>query len=104
MLDPSIKQLATSKNFGTFCVTLPNGQIASHVMWVDADVTWLPNAIPRLLSHDLDVVAGLYPVKEPPDNRLAVVALTYPRDIGDRRRPSPPSGCSPPQGRCPRCR
>ena len=36
MLDPSIKQLATSKNFGTFCVNLPNGQIASHVMWVDA--------------------------------------------------------------------
>jgi hypothetical protein len=76
----------------------------SHVMWVDADVTWLPDAILRLLSHDLDVVAGLYPVKEPPDNRLAVVALTYPRDIGGRRRPSPPSGCSPPQGRCPRCR
>ena len=36
MLDPSIKQLAQTKNFGTFCVNLPNGQIASHVMWVDA--------------------------------------------------------------------
>jgi PPOX class probable F420-dependent enzyme len=38
MLDPVIKNLAaTGKNFGTVCVTLPNGQIASHVMWVDAD-------------------------------------------------------------------
>jgi PPOX class probable F420-dependent enzyme len=38
MLDPAIKNLAaTGKNFGTVCVTLPNGQVASHVMWVDAD-------------------------------------------------------------------
>jgi PPOX class probable F420-dependent enzyme len=38
MLDPAIKKLAsTGKNFGTVCVMLPNGQIASHVMWVDAD-------------------------------------------------------------------
>jgi len=38
MLDPRIRQLAsTGKNFGTVCVSLPNGQIASHVMWVDAD-------------------------------------------------------------------
>jgi len=38
MLDPAIRKLAsTGKNFGTVCVTLPNGQIASHVMWVDAD-------------------------------------------------------------------
>jgi PPOX class probable F420-dependent enzyme len=38
MLDPAIRDLAsTGKNFGTVCVTLPNGQIASHVMWVDAD-------------------------------------------------------------------
>lgn len=38
MLDPAIKTLAsTGKNFGTVCVQLPNGQIASHVMWVDAD-------------------------------------------------------------------
>ncbi len=38
MLDPTIKNLAaTGKNFGMVCVQLPNGQIASHVMWVDAD-------------------------------------------------------------------
>jgi PPOX class probable F420-dependent enzyme len=38
MLEPAIRDLAaTGKNFGTVCVTLPNGDIASHVMWVDAD-------------------------------------------------------------------
>lgn len=38
MLDLAIKTLAsTGKNFGTVCGQLPNGQIAGHVMWVDAD-------------------------------------------------------------------
>jgi PPOX class probable F420-dependent enzyme len=38
MLEPAIRDLASSgKNFGTLAVQLPNGQIASHVMWVDAD-------------------------------------------------------------------
>ena len=37
MLEPAIADLARRKNFGTLCVHLPSGQIASHVMWVDAD-------------------------------------------------------------------
>ena len=38
MLEPAIRDLAsTGKNFGTIAVQLPNGQIASHVMWVDAN-------------------------------------------------------------------
>ena len=38
MLEPAIRDLAsTGKNFATIAVQLPNGQIASHVMWVDAD-------------------------------------------------------------------
>ncbi len=36
MIEPAIRQLATGKNFGTLSVHLPNGQIASNVMWVDA--------------------------------------------------------------------
>ena len=38
MLDPAIQALASEgKNFGTVCFRFPNGQIGSHVMWVDAD-------------------------------------------------------------------
>lgn len=38
MLEPAIRELATSgTNFATVCVTLPSGEMASHVMWVDAD-------------------------------------------------------------------
>ena len=37
MLEPAIRELAsTGKNFATLSVQLPNGQIASHVMWIDA--------------------------------------------------------------------
>jgi hypothetical protein len=38
MLEPAIRDLAgTGSNFGTVCLQLPSGAIASHVMWVDAD-------------------------------------------------------------------
>ena len=42
MLEPVIRELAsTGRNFATIAVQLPNGQIASHVMWVDADTDQL---------------------------------------------------------------
>ena len=38
MLDPLIRDLASvGRNFGTIVVQLPNGQLLSQVMWVDAD-------------------------------------------------------------------
>jgi PPOX class probable F420-dependent enzyme len=37
MLDPVIRDLARGKNFGTISFHLPDGSIATHVMWVDAD-------------------------------------------------------------------
>ncbi|MBA3605817.1 MAG: pyridoxamine 5'-phosphate oxidase family protein [Actinomycetota bacterium] len=37
MLEPAIRDLAsTGKNFAVLAVHLPNGQIANHVMWIDA--------------------------------------------------------------------
>ncbi len=37
MIEPAVKGLATAKNFATLSFHLPSGDIASHVMWVDAD-------------------------------------------------------------------
>ena len=37
MLDPKIRDLATGPNFGSISFHLPDGQIGTHVMWVDAD-------------------------------------------------------------------
>jgi PPOX class probable F420-dependent enzyme len=37
MLEPAIRELATTgANFAVLAVHLPNGQIAGHVMWIDA--------------------------------------------------------------------
>src|SRR5918995_3769666 len=36
MLQPAIRDLATGKNFGVLTFQLPSGQLAAHVMWVDA--------------------------------------------------------------------
>ena len=37
MLDQVIRDLAHGKNFGSISFHLPNGAIATHVMWVDAE-------------------------------------------------------------------
>lgn len=37
MLDPKIRDFAQGPNFGTISFHLPDGQIGTHVMWVDAD-------------------------------------------------------------------
>ena len=34
---------------------------ATHIMWIDADVSWPVGAVEKLLAHDLPVVAGVYP-------------------------------------------
>ncbi len=37
MLDPKIRDFAQGPNFGTISIHLPDGQIGTHVMFVDAD-------------------------------------------------------------------
>lgn len=38
MLEPPIRELAaTGKNFATLALQLPNGQLANHVVWIDAN-------------------------------------------------------------------
>lgn len=35
----------------------------THLLWIDADVGFTPEAVARLLSANVDVVAGIYPLK-----------------------------------------
>lgn len=35
----------------------------SHLMWIDSDIEFAPESVLRLLAHDVDVVAGAYPLK-----------------------------------------
>lgn len=38
----------------------------THTMWVDADMTFAPDAVRRLLAHDLPIVGGLCFERRPP--------------------------------------
>ena len=37
---------------------------ASHLLFIDADISWDPRDVPRLLEHGLDVVCGAAPSRE----------------------------------------
>jgi hypothetical protein len=36
-----------------------------ELLFIDSDIQFTPEHVARLLSHDLDVVGGLYPIKQP---------------------------------------
>jgi hypothetical protein len=44
---------------------------ATHVLWLDADMTFPPDAAIRLLAHDRDVVAANYVTRVPPSRPTA---------------------------------
>jgi len=39
---------------------------ATHLMFVDADIQWNTEGIIKLMSHDVDIVGGIYPQKTLP--------------------------------------
>ncbi len=36
----------------------------THIMWIDSDLGWSPDAIHRMVSRDLHVIGGVYPLKD----------------------------------------
>lgn len=72
MLDPAIRELATGgANFAVLSVHLPSGQIASHVMWVDASEdqllinTELHRAKYRAVQQNPDVTVTIWDAADP---------------------------------------
>ena len=39
---------------------------ATHIMWIDSDMKFSPNALVRLLDHDKDIVGAFYNKRTPP--------------------------------------
>lgn len=54
---------------------------ATHLMWVDADIKWDPEAVLRMALYDAGVVCGLYPMKGIPI-RYVLNALPNGRRVG----------------------
>lgn len=48
---------------------------ATHLLFIDSDISFKPEDITRLLSHDLPIVGGLYPKKEVGEPQWVVNAL-----------------------------
>ena len=71
MLEPQIRDLARDKNFATLSFHLPNGQIASHVMWIDADDehliinTDISRAKAKAMDHDPRVTIAVWDAADP---------------------------------------
>src|SRR5262245_56138588 len=44
-----------------------SNQLATDILFVDDDVVWQPGAVTRIMSHKVDLVAGVYPRRfDPP--------------------------------------
>jgi len=71
ILEPVIRDLATGKNFGALCFRLPSGQLASHVMWVDATDdqilinTEVHRAKYKAMQRNPDVVVTIWDLENP---------------------------------------
>jgi PPOX class probable F420-dependent enzyme len=71
MLQPAIRDLATVKNFGVLTFQLPSGQLAAHVMWVDATDdqllinTEVHRAKYKAMQQNPDVVVTIWDLENP---------------------------------------
>lgn len=55
---------------------------ATHLLFIDSDMTFFPQDVARLLSHDVDIVGGFYPKKQP---ELAWVCNVASGELPDAR-------------------
>jgi hypothetical protein len=60
----------------------------SHLLFIDADIEWQPEAVLRLLAADKDVICAAYPKKFLP----VTYAINLKRDADGRARQCPSSG------------
>jgi len=62
LLTPANESLITRARNSIVGAFLGDTQ-ATHLLFIDADIEFVPQMVPRLLAADKDVVCGVYPVK-----------------------------------------
>jgi len=53
-----------------------NNKEMTHMIFIDADITWNPLDILKLLYHDKDIIGGIYPLKRYHWNKLSNNTIT----------------------------
>jgi glycosyltransferase involved in cell wall biosynthesis len=64
------------------------GTTATHIVFVDDDITWEPGAMLRLVEHGVDFVAGIYPMRSDPLGFHCRFLKDRPELKGDPEHPS----------------
>ncbi len=52
-----------TRSRNTLVARFMDRELATHLLFVDADITFLPSQVMRMVAFEKDVVAGMYPLK-----------------------------------------
>ena len=47
-------------------IALAFDPVCTHILWIDSDMSFVPDALERLLAHDKDIVGAFYNQRMPP--------------------------------------
>lgn len=62
-LDTMVNESLVTRGRNNLVAKFLTNKAATHLMWVDADIRWEPEALLRMVLYDAGVVCGLYPMK-----------------------------------------
>lgn len=64
----------------------------THLLWIDSDLGWSPDAVLRMLAREKDVIAGVYPLKQQGPLQFPYVEELTPNNEGIQLAERAPSG------------
>ena len=67
-LDTMVNESLIPRGRNNLMAKMMTNQMATHFMFIDADIRFQPESIFHMLSYERDVIAGLYPKKAIPTN------------------------------------
>lgn len=80
-LDTMVNESLVTRGRNNLVAKFLANPLATHLMWIDADIQWDPESVLRMALYDAGVVCGLYPMKGIPI-RYVLNALPGGRRVG----------------------
>lgn len=82
-IDSMVNESLITRGRNNLVAKMLHNSSATHLMFIDVDLGFDPEAILRLISHNMDIVGGVYPMKRIP---IKYVINTVPDPIHDPDR------------------